>query len=181
VRNDTETMTCEVCGKGFQRYGRRRHCSDACRQPGDDATRRRESRSSPRSTPSTNVRAARPASSASSTARTATASPAGSVPGGHVLAVTSRSRSSRAHAARPVCDTTTSKDPSEEVIRRNNRRRVAAIQSTGLDYFSSSEARHASVREILEQDPRRSLRHPGTRGRRRGQLDYLVRTSVLAS
>jgi hypothetical protein len=32
VRNDSETMACAVCGNAFRRSGRRRHCSDACRQ-----------------------------------------------------------------------------------------------------------------------------------------------------
>jgi hypothetical protein len=32
VRNDTETIACDVCGKAFKRSGRRLHCSDACRQ-----------------------------------------------------------------------------------------------------------------------------------------------------
>jgi hypothetical protein len=32
VRDDTATMTCEVCGSTFSRSGRRRHCSSACRQ-----------------------------------------------------------------------------------------------------------------------------------------------------
>ena len=32
VRNDSETMSCQVCGTAFRRSGRRRHCSNACRQ-----------------------------------------------------------------------------------------------------------------------------------------------------
>lgn len=33
LRNDTvTTMTCPVCGRTFERNGRRRHCSDSCRQ-----------------------------------------------------------------------------------------------------------------------------------------------------
>jgi hypothetical protein len=32
VRNDDATMACGVCGTAFARSGRRRHCSDACRQ-----------------------------------------------------------------------------------------------------------------------------------------------------
>jgi hypothetical protein len=32
VRNDDATMACAVCGTVFRRSGRRRHCSDACRQ-----------------------------------------------------------------------------------------------------------------------------------------------------
>ena len=31
-RNDGVTITCPVCGRRFQPSGRRRHCSDACRQ-----------------------------------------------------------------------------------------------------------------------------------------------------
>ena len=32
VRDDSATMTCQVCGSAFARSGRRRHCSTACRQ-----------------------------------------------------------------------------------------------------------------------------------------------------
>jgi hypothetical protein len=32
VRNDDATMACAACGAAFVRSGRRRHCSDACRQ-----------------------------------------------------------------------------------------------------------------------------------------------------
>jgi hypothetical protein len=31
-RNDGVTMRCGVCGRGFRPAGRRRYCSDACRQ-----------------------------------------------------------------------------------------------------------------------------------------------------
>jgi hypothetical protein len=31
-RNDRETITCPVCGKTARRTGRRRYCSDPCRQ-----------------------------------------------------------------------------------------------------------------------------------------------------
>ena len=33
LRNDSVTimMTCATCGRAFERSGRRRHCSDACR------------------------------------------------------------------------------------------------------------------------------------------------------
>ena len=45
VRNDTETTVCGQCGAGFTAVGRRRWCSDACRQ---SAWRRR--RAAPRPT-----------------------------------------------------------------------------------------------------------------------------------
>jgi hypothetical protein len=32
LRNDDETITCPVCGATTRRTGRRRYCSDACRQ-----------------------------------------------------------------------------------------------------------------------------------------------------
>ena len=40
VRNDTATIACEVCGAAYTPNGRRRWCSDACRQA---AWRRRTS------------------------------------------------------------------------------------------------------------------------------------------
>jgi hypothetical protein len=39
VRDDSATMTCEVCGRAFVRTGRRRWCSTTCRQA---AWRRRQ-------------------------------------------------------------------------------------------------------------------------------------------
>jgi hypothetical protein len=32
VRDDAATITCPVCGSAFASFGRRRHCSTACRQ-----------------------------------------------------------------------------------------------------------------------------------------------------
>ena len=32
VRDDTATITCPVCGTGFEPHGRQRHCSTTCRQ-----------------------------------------------------------------------------------------------------------------------------------------------------
>ena len=32
LRDDTETIRCPVCGRGFERHGRRRYCSETCRK-----------------------------------------------------------------------------------------------------------------------------------------------------
>ena len=44
VRNDNETITCPVCGTTAPRRGRRRYCTDACRQT---AWRRRAATDNP--------------------------------------------------------------------------------------------------------------------------------------
>ena len=74
VRNDTATTVCGQCGASFTAVGRRRWCSDACRQ---SAWRRR--RAAPRPTQPAkidtvyeNARNARPATSALNAATTAT-------------------------------------------------------------------------------------------------------------
>jgi len=142
VRNDTETMACAVCGTAFRRSGRRLHCSQACRQA---AWRRRSQ--APREPivakvdTSTSARCVRSGSSASSTARSATASPAGSAPAAPVLAVMSRSQSPSS-SSRNSSWRARVKDDTREVIREQDRRKGAAIPSTGIDYFSKKQPRN---------------------------------------
>jgi hypothetical protein len=98
-RNDDGTTTaCAVCRRSFQRIGRQRFCSAACRQM---AWRRRHPTPQPvippRSThdqaPSTNAQRVGPALWATNIARTAAASAAASVRVDSARRVTNRSRS----------------------------------------------------------------------------------------
>ena len=97
-RNDT-AATCPACGQPFTPAGRRRWCSDACRQA---AWRQRHPapdpaalppRYRPGTPPSTSAPDATSATSASSDARTAQRSAAASGPAGPARTATSQSLS----------------------------------------------------------------------------------------
>jgi len=151
VRNDTETMACAVCGTAFRRSGRRLHCSQACRQA---AWRRRSQ--APREPivakpdtvyqcPMCEVRliGEQYCEECHSFARRLG-------PAAPVLAVMSRSPVHRAPPAGTGSRRARVKRRHEEVIREQDRRKGAAIPSTGIDYFSGcthSAHKHGGARD----------------------------------
>ena len=144
-RNDGVTIACPVLRpRPFRPVGRRRFCSDACRQaawrapPADAAVAADPDRARPARPPSTSARPARPATSASSAARTAASSAVGSVP--VVPAHTATSRSPSAISSAPETEVARPPDPTSGAAGRSARfARLPRLRSSGLASQRSSD------------------------------------------